>query len=290
MSVSALCVAFASEGGVAPATAFVQRVLARGPAERVMMFYATADTEHSEPVEELLALKDRHVQRFSLSFLTQREPDEAELITGPLDAAKVQALAGKLFDARSVSEFVVCGPQALVDDVTAGLTSLGVGAGHIHAHVVADVAAATMADAGATAMGKDHPSTHRSHAPLEAAPATPSQTSSASAAPTAAHSTLPAKGTVPETRVELVMDGRRRAFTMHTGTESILDAAARAGIELPFSCKAGVCATCRTKLVRGEVDLAQNYALEDWELEQGFILACQAHAKTPEIELTYDEK
>ena len=86
------------------------------------------------------------------------------------------------------------------------------------------------------------------------------------------------------------MDGRRRSFTMATGTESILDAAARAGIELPFSCKAGVCATCRTKLVRGQVDLAQNYALEDWELEQGFILACQAHAKTPEIELTYDEK
>ena len=86
------------------------------------------------------------------------------------------------------------------------------------------------------------------------------------------------------------MDGRRRSFTMRTGTETILDAAARAGIELPFSCKAGVCSTCRTKLVRGKVDLAQNYALEDWELEQGFILACQAHAKTPEIELTYDEK
>ena len=86
------------------------------------------------------------------------------------------------------------------------------------------------------------------------------------------------------------MDGRRRTFTMLTGTESILDAAARANVELPFSCKAGVCSTCRTKLVRGEVDLAQNYALEDWELEQGFILACQAHAKTPEIELTYDEK
>jgi ring-1,2-phenylacetyl-CoA epoxidase subunit PaaE len=86
------------------------------------------------------------------------------------------------------------------------------------------------------------------------------------------------------------MDGRRRAFSMHTGTESILDAAARAGIDLPFSCRAGVCSTCRTKLVRGDVDLAQNYALEDWELEQGFILACQAHAKTPEIELTYDEK
>lgn len=93
-----------------------------------------------------------------------------------------------------------------------------------------------------------------------------------------------------ETQVSFVMDGRRGTFTMRTDEESILDAAYRAGIELPFSCKAGVCATCRTKLVRGKVSLAENHALEDWELEQGFILACQARARTPELELNYDEK
>ncbi|HEY5103346.1 MAG TPA: 2Fe-2S iron-sulfur cluster-binding protein [Steroidobacteraceae bacterium] len=91
------------------------------------------------------------------------------------------------------------------------------------------------------------------------------------------------------TQVDVIMDGRRKSFSMQTGTESILDAAARAGIDLPFSCRAGVCSTCRTKLVRGEVELAQNYALEDWELAQGFILACQAHAKTDALEITYDE-
>jgi ring-1,2-phenylacetyl-CoA epoxidase subunit PaaE len=97
---------------------------------------------------------------------------------------------------------------------------------------------------------------------------------------------LPATG---ETQVEVIMDGRRRAFSMHTATESILEAATRAGLDLPFSCRAGVCSTCRTKLVRGEVELTQNYALEDWELAQGFILACQAHARTAELEITYDE-
>jgi ring-1,2-phenylacetyl-CoA epoxidase subunit PaaE len=91
------------------------------------------------------------------------------------------------------------------------------------------------------------------------------------------------------TEVSVIRDGRRCTFTMQTGVESILEAAARAGLDLPFSCRAGVCSTCRTKLVRGEVELAQNYALEDWELAQGFILACQAHAKTAELEITYDE-
>jgi len=90
--------------------------------------------------------------------------------------------------------------------------------------------------------------------------------------------------------VLVLMDGRRRSFTMKMDDETVLDAAARAGVELPFSCRAGVCSTCRTKVIRGEVAMAQNYALEDWELEQGYVLACQSRAKTPLLELDYDEK
>ena len=56
--------------------------------------------------------------------------------------------------------------------------------------------------------------------------------------------------------------------------DTVLDAAERAGLDLPYSCRAGVCSTCRTKVVAGEVAMAENYALEDWELEQGYVLAC----------------
>jgi ring-1,2-phenylacetyl-CoA epoxidase subunit PaaE len=90
--------------------------------------------------------------------------------------------------------------------------------------------------------------------------------------------------------VIVLMDGRRRTFNMRMNDEVILDAAIRAGLELPFSCRAGVCSTCRTKLVRGEVEMEQNYALEDWEVEQGYVLACQARVKTSVLELDYDEK
>ena len=93
-----------------------------------------------------------------------------------------------------------------------------------------------------------------------------------------------------ETEVIVVMDGRRRSFTMRTHDDTILEAAERAGISLPFSCRGGVCATCRTKLVQGEVTMDENYALEEWELEAGYVLACQSHAKTPVLELNYDEK
>jgi len=93
-----------------------------------------------------------------------------------------------------------------------------------------------------------------------------------------------------ESEVIVLMDGRRRSFTMRMNDEVVLDAAMRAGLELPFSCRAGVCSTCRTKVVRGAVEMAQNYALDDWEVEQGYILACQSCVKTPVLELDYDEK
>jgi ring-1,2-phenylacetyl-CoA epoxidase subunit PaaE len=278
MHLSTTCVAFAADAGIASAVEIVKRLLAQEGAGRVLVFCGTEGEEHAEPVEELLALKDRHLDRLSLSFVMSREPDEAELLTGRLDAAKVGALAAKLFDPRTVHEYYVCGSRQLADDVGAALKDLGVEAARIQRFdVPAEGAAASGAIAG------------KGVTPANGAPAADGATvatSSGAAAELSASSVAAAN----ETRVEFVMDGRRRAFSMHTGTESILDAAARAGVDLPFSCKAGVCSTCRTKLVRGQVEMMQNYALEDWELEQGFILACQSHAKTPEIELTYDEK
>ena len=88
----------------------------------------------------------------------------------------------------------------------------------------------------------------------------------------------------------VVQDGRRRNFKMSADDESILAAGERAGLDLPYSCRAGVCSTCRVKLVKGQVVMEHNVALEDWELSAGFILACQARPLTGELELNYDEK
>jgi ring-1,2-phenylacetyl-CoA epoxidase subunit PaaE len=90
--------------------------------------------------------------------------------------------------------------------------------------------------------------------------------------------------------VTVIQDGRRRKFNMTAEDESVLAAAERAGLDLPYSCRAGVCSTCRVKLTKGKVTLRHNVALEDWELAAGFILACQARPAEPELELSYDEK
>jgi ring-1,2-phenylacetyl-CoA epoxidase subunit PaaE len=145
----------------------------------------------------------------------------------------------------------------MIEQVTATLQELGVDSARVHAE---HFTVATTAGEAAR---------HGAHG--------------AAAAPAAG----PAAG---EAEVTILMDGRRRAFSMKMDDETVLDAAARAGIELPFSCRAGVCSTCRTKVVGGEVEMAQNYALEDWELEQGYVLACQSRVKTSSLELDYDEK
>lgn len=238
-------VAFAAEGGITSALALAGRLMA-SPKDRLWFFYGHHAGDHPDELEQLLSLKDRYLDRLSLGVVTDRDPDEAELLSGALDGAKIRTLSSRLFDAKAIDSFVVFGSDALAANVRSALAALGVDGTRIHVE--------------------------HSH-----------QTAGIQA------SAEPASNP-GETQVSFVMDGRRRAFPMRTDDESIVDAAARAGIELPFSCKAGVCATCRTKLVRGQVEMAENYALEDWELEQGFILACQSRAKTPELELTYDEK
>ena len=96
-------------------------------------------------------------------------------------------------------------------------------------------------------------------------------------------------GSVTETEVTVILDGATRCFTLDRTTENILDAGLRQGIELPYSCKGGVCSTCRCRLVSGEVDMDVNFALEDYEVARGFILACQSYPATDKVTVDFDQ-
>lgn len=91
-----------------------------------------------------------------------------------------------------------------------------------------------------------------------------------------------------ECEATVVIDGATRTFTLEKGKENLLDAGLRNGIELPYSCKGGVCSTCRCRVVEGEVDMDVNFALEDYEVERGFILACQSYPVTDTVKVTFD--
>ena len=346
-------VAFASGCGITPVLSVMRSLLAANPGNRVILFYGNASTARAMCVEELLGLKDRYMQRLSLHFLMSREPQQSELYNGRIDAGRVRQLAQVLFNPGDVTEYFVCGPGNMIDEVSATLRELGVAGDKIHGEhftvatttgvggmaesvaasasgaitvefadappgaisvefderpadaiaVEFDAPTAAVASAGDTVWAPENASTAPGNAGAPGVPpAPPSKTGSAPGslsaapgkvgAPGGGATASPSKPAVApdQSEVTVLMDGRRRTFTMRMNDEVVLDAATRAGLELPFSCRAGVCSTCRTKLVRGEVEMAQNYALEEWEVEQGYVLACQARAKTPVLELDYDEK
>lgn len=97
------------------------------------------------------------------------------------------------------------------------------------------------------------------------------------------------QATAPEggAKVSVVLDGASRSFRMNEG-DSLLDAATKAGLDLPYSCANGMCATCRCKLSAGEADMIQNFSLEPWETEAGFVLACQTRPVSDAITLDFD--
>jgi ring-1,2-phenylacetyl-CoA epoxidase subunit PaaE len=91
-----------------------------------------------------------------------------------------------------------------------------------------------------------------------------------------------------QTEVTVIMDGSHATFTMDKDTESLLDAGLRAGIDMRYSCKGGVCSTCRCKVLEGQIDMDVNYALEDYEVARGFVLSCQSFPVTDKIVVDFD--
>ncbi|CAI8177276.1 1,2-phenylacetyl-CoA epoxidase, subunit E [marine metagenome] len=87
--------------------------------------------------------------------------------------------------------------------------------------------------------------------------------------------------------VEVVLDGARRKFRMLAG-QMLLDAATQSGLELPYSCANGMCATCRCKLAEGQGTMVQNFSLEAWEMKKGFVLACQFRPQSDRVVLDFD--
>ena len=336
-------VAFASGCGITPVLAVTRSLLEANDKNRVTVFYGNASTGRAMCLEELLGLKDRFLGRLSLHFVMSREPQEVELYNGRIDAGRVRDFARTLFTPADVTEYFVCGPGNMIDDVSGALRTLGVEADRIHGEhfTLATTTGAASKDTTAageasgeisvefvanpasvapTAAGELAQGAHPAGPALDARSAQQDGTSGQGAsdagsaqggmfeqsAPGAGpgqgagppHGAKPGQLAKPdkpalaadESAVTILMDGRRRTFTMRMNDEVVLDAAARAGLELPFSCRAGVCSTCRTKVVKGAVEMEQNYALEEWEVEQGYVLACQSRVTTPALELDCDEK
>ena len=244
--------ALAAGSGVTPIFALVREMLETAPGAHCTVVIGNQSLARSMLVEDFLALKDRFLERLTLHFVMSREPQEVEWLNGRLDRAWLSRAAGRLFDPAGLQGVVLCGPGSMITDLTAALLELGVSKERIHSeHFTLE---------------------RRSQAPP--APARPEGSLSGA----------------PGTEVTVIMDGRRRTFSMPRDGTRILDAAERSGLSLPYSCRDGICCTCRVKVIAGKVSLGEQYALEPWEIEAGFTLACQAQPCSDSLTLSYDER
>lgn len=236
--------------GITPVLSMAATVLATEPGARFTLLRCDRSAASTMFLEEVADLKDRHPDRLQLVHAFSREEQQAGLASGRVDAERLTALLPALLggDLPAVRGWYLCGPLGLIDAARAALRTLGVDRAAVHTELFH---AEDAEPPGGTAR-----------------PAPP--------APVAAGATLTAR-----------LDGRSGSWPVGDG-ETLLEAVLRHRADAPYACKGGVCGTCRARLVGGEVHMDRNFALESEEVEGGYVLACQSHPLTAEVELDFD--
>ncbi len=241
--------AFAAGSGITPVLSIIRSTLEGEPLSKFVLFYGNRRQSTTMFIDDLYALKNRFPERLQLYFLFTQEEQEYSIFSGRMDDAKVRELFTDFCEGLEPDEAYLCGPFPMIETITNALAELGLDNDNIHKERY-----------GPPRKGKQA-------AKPEASTAEQKDLST----------------------ITIIMDGHRKSFEMPKAGDNIVNAAAEKGYELPFSCKGGVCATCRTHVRAGEVKMETNYGLEPWEVEKGFVLACQSHPVSKSVVLDYDK-
>lgn len=241
---------FAAGSGITPLMSIIKTTLAVEPRSSFSLFYGNRASATIMFREELEDLKNEHLDRFSLIHILSREQQDVDLFNGRINKEKCHQLFERWLDAGSVDVAFICGPQDMMLQVSEALQEHGLDKQRIKFELFAT------ADAG-----------RRPRKPRPEAVAARSD----------------------QCQATVILDGRSQVFELEKNTLTVLDAATKAGLEVPFACKAGVCSTCRAMLVEGQVDMDANYALEDYEIARGYILTCQSYPVSDKIVVDYDK-
>ena len=244
-----LCVAAGS--GITPVLSIAASLLAH-PDARVTLLYGNRTTASVMFAEEVADLKNAYPARLQVVHVLSREPRDVELLSGRLDAERLERVLTSLAPVgpdHPVDHAWLCGPHRMVQDARTVLGRLGLGAEQVHAEL----------------FFVDEP-------PPELVRATTAPGAGAGRATSAA---------------TLVLDGLSSTSTV-ARDRPLLDSAQETRADLPFACRGGVCGTCRALVREGEVEMGRNYALEPAEVEAGFVLTCQSFPLGDAVTVDFD--
>lgn len=244
-------VAFAAGSGITPIMAIIKAVLKHDTDSCIELIYANKTATDVMFSEELSDLKDRYPARLSVHHILSRESRINPLHSGRIDQEKLAFLLDNVIaggNLECVDEWFLCGPMDLVQMWRDELSHRGIPRQAIKYELFATTAAA--------------PAPRRD---------------------------IQISADEPTIQVNFQLDGLSSSVeTPKSGTESVLNAALRVRSDVPFACAGGVCGTCRAKLIEGEVEMAENYALEPDEIAQGYVLTCQSTPTTDSITVDFD--
>jgi ring-1,2-phenylacetyl-CoA epoxidase subunit PaaE len=240
--------ALAGGSGITPVISIIKTALKQVPDCTFTLLYGNRDSASIMFLEELLALKNRHMGRFEIYHFLENEAEEIELFNGRLDRAKCDEVLSALVDVTSIDGFYICGPGPMMDAAEEALLARGVSPGGIMVERFTTGALSAEQLANNEAL----------------------QQKAAGAA------------------LSIVLDGRRSSIRFDAAKGSILDSVQAAGLPAPYACKGGVCTTCRAKVLAGTVTMKKNYGLTDQETAQGYILTCQAVPTSDSVSISYD--
>lgn len=240
---------FAGGSGITPVLSILKTTLAREPNSSFTLVYANKGVGTIMFREELEDLKNTHMGRFNVIHILEADAQEIDLFTGLVTAEKCAELFRGWIDIEHVDTAFICGPEPMMLGIAAALRDHGLTDAQIKFELFASA----------------QPGRARAKAV------------SARAASGA-----------DETTARITLDGATRTITTSKDV-SILDAALQNDMDAPFACKAGVCSTCRCRVIEGEVEMAANHALEDYEVEKGYVLSCQSYPVTDTVVVDYDQ-
>ncbi|MEZ5534851.1 MAG: 1,2-phenylacetyl-CoA epoxidase subunit PaaE [Thiolinea sp.] len=248
-----MCIAAGS--GITPILSIIKTVLHDEPQSRVTLIYGNRRSNSVMFRDELSFVKNRYLQRLNWINIMDEEDQGSDVLNGRIDNAKGTALhKHKLINLMATDEVFICGPEAMMSEVSHGFRSVGFEDSRIHYELFSNSAEDTEQRLQKSRQRLDE------------------------------------YGEDKTSKVTVIADGRSLSFELATVGENILDAGMHNGMELPYSCKAGVCSTCKAKLVKGKVDMDISHGLEPHEVEAGYILTCQAHPVSDEVVVDFDQR
>ena len=234
--------------GITPILSLMTSIFEGDETSQVTLIYGNRNTESVIFRHELAQLKGRFPGRLTQHYIMSREKQEIDAFNGRINSAKLMHLCYKWVNLPSIHQAFLCGPATMMDEAVMALRTSGLAPEQIQREIF-------------FIPNQKKIMSSRSHY---------------ADTPDAA------------SQIDFTVNGIKQNVTALNRNESLLNIALAQGFDISHSCKSGVCATCRCKILDGKVDMDASYGLEDYEIAQGFVLSCQAYPVSDKIIVDFD--